>query len=399
MENKKVIIAGGGMAGLTLALFLKKAGITVAVYEAYPEFKNSGLSFTIAPNGMHVLAELGLNTAIIKSGNIISAFEFKNAKGGHIASIRTGHGEQYGQPSVMISRYILHEALYEAALAQGIEVNYGKKLIAIDQGGQMVTALFEDGTQVNGAVLIGADGIHSATRQLIFPAAPKPAYVGFYGTGGILDIKDMNNGETLNKGDLTLVYGNAGFFGYGFDKPDEILWWSSLEVPENEVKSFVIHNTDDQIRNRLLHLFADYHQPVKELVAKTKKFAQAISYQIDPLDSWHKGRVLLIGDAGHALSTTSGQGASMAFEDAMYLAKLFKDNGINNYQQVFKLFETERMPRLKRFFEASKRGNSDKKVTSTFGLFIKEKMMAFFIGLFGEKGLKWQHSYKINWNK
>ncbi|WP_183573044.1 FAD-dependent oxidoreductase [Mucilaginibacter sp. X5P1] len=399
MENEKVIIAGGGMAGLTLALFLKKAGIPVAVYEAYPEFKNSGLSFTIAPNGMQVLAELGLSTAIIKSGNIISAFEFKNAGGGRIARIRTGHGEQYGQPSVMISRYTLHKALYGAALAQGIAVNYGKKLIAINERGEMVTALFEDGTQVNGALLIGADGIHSATRQLIFPDAPKPAYVGFYGTGGILDIKDINNDETLNKGDLTLVYGNAGFFGYGFDKPDEILWWSSLEVPENEVKSFVTNNTDDQIRNRLLDLFADYHHPVKELVAKTKQFAQTISYQIAPLDGWHKGRVILIGDAGHALSTTSGQGASMAFEDAMFLAKLFKDNGIANYQQIFKLFEAERMPRLKKFFEAAKRGNSDKKVTGTFGLFIKEKMMAFFIGLFGEKGLKWQYSYKINWNK
>ena len=397
MKNDKVIIIGGGMAGLSLALFLNKAGIQSAVYEAYPGFKNAGVAFTIAPNGMNVLNELSITEEIIKGGNVVSAFEFKNGEGRHIARMRTGPVEKYGQPSVLLSRFVLYDLLYKKAIEQGIEVYYGKKLTAINEGINNVSAYFEDGSLADGSILIGADGINSATRRLIFPDAPKPVYVGFYGTGGLVNVTDIPDSDKICRGDLTLVYGKNGFFGYGFNKQDELLWWSSLEVPESEVKSFIANTTDEQIRNKLLNLFNTYSYPVPQLISKTGKFAQTISYEVETLQSWHKGRVLLIGDAGHAISTTSGQGASMAFEDAMCLAKLLRDNAITNYEQVFSLFENERKPRLAKFKELAKRGNSDKKVTGKVGLFIREKMMRFFIGLFGEKGLQWQYSYKIDW--
>lgn len=398
MKDKKIIIVGGGLAGLTLSLFLKKAGIDSEVYEAYPKLTNAGAAFTIAPNGMNVLNELGLADELIENGNIISAFTFMNEKGKQIASMKTGPVEKYGQPSVMILRHVLHNRLYQEAIEQGIPVHYGKRLLAVAEHTDGIFAYFEDGTKVVADLLVGADGIHSMTRRILFPEAPKPVYIGFYGTGGLVDKADMSH-ENIAQHDLNLVYGTGGFFGYGFNKQDELLWWSSIEVPETEVKSYIKTVSQEGIRADLTGNFKNYHSPVGELIAKTKSFTQTASYEIEPLPRWYKGRVLLIGDAAHAISTTSGQGASMAFEDAMYLAKLLKDMGVNDYASVYARFEAERMPRLAKLFKLARRGNSDKKITNPFKAWIRDKMMGFFIRLFGEKGLEWQYSYKINWGE
>ena len=101
------MIAGGGYAGLCLALFLRKAGINAVVYEAYAEMKDAGAALTIAPNGMNVLAQLGLSEKVIAAGQVINYYNFRNHKGKLLARVNLNSIQKFGQPFVLISRSAL----------------------------------------------------------------------------------------------------------------------------------------------------------------------------------------------------------------------------------------------------------------------------------------------------
>ena len=144
--KEKVLIIGGGIAGPALALFLAKAGIAATVFEAYPERAEIGGALGLAPNGMAVLAELGLAGEVAAAGTICSAFAFRTPAGKPLGTAPYGGRGRYGQPAVTLARAALHEIVADAAERNGIAIRYGKRLrdIAVDADG--VTARFDDGS-------------------------------------------------------------------------------------------------------------------------------------------------------------------------------------------------------------------------------------------------------------
>ena len=115
------------------------------------------------------------------------------------------------------------------------------------------------------------------------------------------------------------------------------------------------------------------------------------------MPNWSDKRIVLIGDAAHAVSPNAGQGASMALEDTMLLAKLIRDE--KTFPSAFEKFETVRKPRVEKIVKEGRRRGIDKTIVSPFQQAIRELMIRIFVNLFAEKGNQWLWEYKISWNK
>jgi 2-polyprenyl-6-methoxyphenol hydroxylase-like FAD-dependent oxidoreductase len=392
-----VLIIGGGIGGLTLALYLKKAGIISAVYEAFPHKGGIGGAFNIAPNGMKVLAGLGLADKIIAGGVPVKEHCFRNDKGRVIARMGNGSIKKYGQPGVSLTRSLLHEILTAEVHAQGIPIHYEKKLEHINQDIVGVTAYFEDGHFATGDILIGADGIRSRTRSLTFPGGPQPEYIGLVGVGGFVPLSALPSLTQRDKESMNYTFGAKGFFGYGVGNKDYAMWWSNLprekELTQQELKDLSL----DSVKEEMLSIYTGYHEPVETLIRNTERPLKINLADIQSLPCWSRDRVLLIGDAAHAVSPNAGQGASMALEDAMYLAKLLRDTD-GKYDKAFAQFEHDRKPRVEKIVAEGRKRGADKKIVGPLRARIREIMMSVFINLFGEKGFDWLYRYKIDWN-
>ncbi|PJZ57214.1 hypothetical protein CH367_10795 [Leptospira barantonii] len=392
---KRVLIIGGGIAGPTLALFLKKAGFESEVFEAHSQSEGIGGGFNIAPNGMNVLAELELADAVIQAGTATPYSFFKDEKGKLLAKIRYGVPEIYGQTAVSLSRASLYKILSEEMKKQNVPIRYGKRLSTITETANNVIAHFEDGSETTGDILIGADGIHSKVRKFILPEAPNAEYVGIVGIGGFVSLNDLSSSpENLQA--ITFTFGPNGFFGHGGGDSGTVLWWTNLSR-EEFTREQIVDLDHDRIRAELLKQFQGYYSPIEELIRNTKTFLRHNIHDILSLSRWSKGRIALIGDAAHAVSPNSGQGASMAMEDALLFAKLLRDLQ-GNYMQTFATFEKERKGRVEKIVAEGRRRAGGKEIVTPFQSKIRNMMLKIFIGLFGEVGQKWILNYKIPWD-
>jgi len=393
----KVLIIGGGIGGNALALFLHKVGIDCAVYEAYPYKDGIGGGLGLAPNGMNVLAALGLAEKVKTRSSLALQHTFYNAGGKILARFKNGSPEKYGQPGVSMLRPALYDVMNEEIKRQGIQIEFQKRLKDIRQDGAKVVACFDDGTQAEGDVLIGADGVRSQTRRIILPDGPEPSYVGIIGIGGVTPAAAVPHMSQRDKQGFSYTYGPRGFFGYAGVENGDVMWWSNLPYERELSREELAGVSLDTIKQEMLAIFSDYHQPIETLIRSTQATVKHNIHDIQSLPTWQQGRVLLIGDAAHAVSPNSGQGASMALEDAMYLAKLLRDCG--DYAQVFAQFEQARKPRVEKIVAEGRRRGSDKAIVSPFQQAIREVMIRIFVNLFGEKSLDEAYAYKIDWEE
>jgi 2-polyprenyl-6-methoxyphenol hydroxylase-like FAD-dependent oxidoreductase len=393
----KVIIIGGGIGGSALGLFLHKVGIPCVIYEAYAYKEGVGGGLAIAPNGMNVLAALGLAEKVKARGSLGLENVFYNQKGQILARYPNGTVTQYGQNAVSLMRPALYDVLCEEINRLGIPVHYCKRLTAITQTDQKVIAHFEDGTQDEGDLLIGADGVRSQTRRLILPTAPQPEFINIIGVGGVVPAADLPMMTTRDRQNFHFTFGAKGFFGYCGAENGDVMWWANLASEKEFTREEITRVRIDALQRELMAIFRGYHQPIETIIHKMQAPLKMNIYDIQSLPKWNQGRVVLIGDSAHAVSPNSGQGASMAMEDAMYLAKLLRD--MSDYRQVFEQFEAHRKPRVEKIVAEGRRRGSDKKVTSAFQQTVREFMMRIFVNLFAQKGQDWMYAYKIDWNE
>jgi 2-polyprenyl-6-methoxyphenol hydroxylase-like FAD-dependent oxidoreductase len=396
--TSKALIIGGGVAGPALSLFLKKAGISSALYEAYPHTGGVGGGLSLAPNGMNVLDELGLADKVKARGTVALENCFRSETGRVLARIDNG-SKKYGQPAVTMRRADLHEVLAEEMQRQGIAVAYQKRLkdISYASDREKVVAHFADGSSADGDILVGADGIHSQTRQSVFPESPKPAYVGIIGIGGFVPLSALPGISDRDRQTLNFTFGRRGFFGYCGSRPDEMMWWSNLwrekELTKEELDAISI----ETVKQEMLAIYGRYHDPIPRLIAHTGPPVKLNIYDIQTLPLWHKGRVVLVGDAAHAVSPNAGQGASMALEDAICLAKMLRD-AQGDHELAFERFERERKPRVERIVAEGRRRSSDKRSVTPFESALRNAMLAIFFNLFGERSQDWLYRYRVEWN-
>ncbi|AJM92010.1 FAD-dependent oxidoreductase [Nitrosopumilus piranensis] len=346
MFKKNVVIIGCGIAGPVLALALHRAGIKSEIFEARNESDtDSGLFHYISPNGMNVVNILEIYDKIKNVGYDCNGVIHYDENGNIFATMdETNEKEIYGVGSIMIQRKVLTKALREEVVSKGIKIHFDKKLKNIENtADSKIVAHFEDNFNTQGDLLVGCDGIHSRTRHIIMPNIPKPTYTNMIVSGGYTNIplKDKNSNI------IHTNYCKKAFLAYCILPDGEIWWWNGMSYPQEQSREELERISDEKWHRNLINLYDEDHDVVKELVhATSKKFLKYPIYEMPSIETWYKNNVCLIGDAAHALSPHAGQGASMAMEDAMMLAKCLRD--VKDIQKAFEKFQQLRKKRVEK---------------------------------------------------
>lgn len=394
-----VLIIGGGIAGPALALLLEQAGISSAVYEAYPEADDIGGGLQIAPNGMRVLERIGIAEQLLSRGVAGEEFSFENQNGAVLARVGNGRARKYGIPAVQMARSVLHKALLQEAARRGIAIAHRKRLANLSCQGDGVVAKFEDGTAAEGSILIGADGINSRTREILFPEGPRPVYTGIFTVGGFASHSSLAPVDETAMERLHMIFGREGFFGYGhFDRqnPGRVMWWSHLERERLPSQQEYADWPIDELRKELLERHRGWHQPVQAILCSATELMRGPVFDMPSLPAWWRDRALLIGDAAHAISPHAGQGASLALEDAMLLAKLLRSQQ-SSVQETFAQFVRGRRARVEKVIAEARRRGDGKRVLTPGQAWVRDRIISILARVMGERMNEWMYSYTIDW--
>ena len=390
-RRPKALIIGGGIAGPVTGIFLKKAGIDAEVFEAWPYSTGIGGGLQIAPNGMHVLAEIGLADEMIRRGSIAESFDFHSQKGALLGSLNRNMRQRFGQPAVNMCRATLNEVLVNKAWCENVELHFEKRLVAIeDRADQPVVAHFADGSTAAGDFVIGADGVHSAVRGHVIPDGPKPFDTGLIGFGGFVP-RSVIEATPVGQRVVT-TFGQSGFFGYGFcsaDPDDGVMWWSTQPSRGIDAATFRAMS-QEQLRQHLRDFHAGWHDPIPQIVDAAENIVVTDTLDVATLPTWSRKRTLLIGDAAHATSPHAGQGASLALEDAMLLGALMQD--WQELSLTFQNFEAERRPRAEKIVALARRNGNSKREFSATGAWIRDQMLKLLLPI-SAKGMDWMYTY------
>ncbi|WP_027550548.1 FAD-dependent monooxygenase [Bradyrhizobium sp. Cp5.3] len=388
---RKALIIGAGIAGPVAAVLLRRAGIESAIYEAWPYSKGIGGGLQIAPNGMQVMDEIGLAGELISRGSVAESFDFCSQSGQRLGSLNRDMERRFGQPAVNVCRATLNEILVDKAWCSCVSLHFEKRLIKIeDRGDQPIIAYFADGSTAEGDFLIGADGVHSMVRRQVIPDGPAPFDTGLIGFGGFVP-RAVLDGTAVGQRVVT-TFGQSGFFGYGFCSPDPndgAMWWSTQPAHGIDAAAF---RAQDQatIKQHLRDFHRGWHDPIPAILEAAENIVVTDTLDVATLPTWSRKRSLLIGDAAHATSPHAGQGASLALEDAMRLARLMQDG--QELGVTFQNFEAERRPRAEKIVAIARRNGNSKREFSATGAFIRNQMMKWLLPL-GSKSMEFMYAY------
>ncbi|MBM2621312.1 FAD-dependent monooxygenase [Actinoplanes sp. LDG1-06] len=318
MTKPRVIIAGGGIAGTVAALALDRAGWAPRVYEARAAAADErGAFLTVAVNGLAALRALDLDPAVVlAAGFATPTLTMTNGAGRKLGVLPLGGPTADGTTTTTIRRADLYSALRQAAAARGIPIAYGKGLRDFTEGPDGVSVTFADGTVSEGELLVGADGIRSRTRELLDPGGPAPSYLGLLNAGGFTP-GPVEGVDASVPGMVHMAFGRRAFFGWT-SAPDGSVWWFANPPRKQPVRPG--DYTPESWRAHLVELFSGDAFPAAAIIRATPEVLGP--WNTDDLRRvrvWRTRRAVLIGDAAHAVAPSSGQGASMALEDAVTL--------------------------------------------------------------------------------
>jgi len=398
MAERKALIIGGGIAGLVTAMALQRARIDAIVYEAYDTEAglDAGAFLTVAVNGLDALRSLGAHEPVLAAGFPTRSIEFFSGTGKRLGEVPIGGTLPDGTVTHTIKRVDLYRVLHDEAIRRGIRIEHNRRLvdaeITPDEG---VIARFEDGTEAAGDLLIGADGIHSRTRRIIDPAAPGPRYTGLGNIGGFTRDASVDT----KPGIYAMIWGKRAFFGYTVSPSGEI-WWFANPPSAREPTRAELSATTEQWKRRLIGLFADDATPAVEIIRATAgELAGTNQYDMPSVPTWHRGPMVIMGDAAHATSPSSGQGASMAIEDAIVLAKCLRD--LPNIPQAFAAYEQLRRERVERVVAQGARSSSGKAAGPIVRVLRDLTLPVILrrVASSGERSLAWMYGYHVDWDE
>jgi 2-polyprenyl-6-methoxyphenol hydroxylase-like FAD-dependent oxidoreductase len=390
----KALIVGGGIAGPAAALALAKAGIEPVVLERRsvvdPE---AGSWFTVAPNGLSALDAIDALEAARDQGVPSRANVMYGATGRRLGKVSLGHPLANGLVALTMKRSWLAAQLAQEAESRGILVRRGAEVSEVTDFGDHVEVTLTDGTVLSADLLVGADGVHSLVRQAIDARAPAARYVGLTNFGGIT--RNTPIADDLEPEAWHFIFGSQAFFGAHPTPPGDVVWF--VNVPEPEItREQRRKTTEEEWARRLLSLVENDAGPAAELIRTGRlELAGDNTYDLGHVPTWSRGRMVIIGDAAHAPSPSSGQGASMALEDAVVLAQALRDHG--GVPAAFAAYESARRERVEKIVAAGARSSSSK-IPGPIGRRFQELMLRFvFRHVVTDRSIAWMNDYRIRW--
>jgi len=347
--NGKVAVIGGGIGGLTAALALIRRGIGVDVYEQASELKELGAGVQISSNGTRVLYALGLGEAVERRGVIVSGKEIRLWSTGEtwkLFDLGAISVERYGFPYVMFHRGDLHAILLDAIRRERSDaVHLGHRCVGLAQDDKGVTIQFENGDAATAPVVIGADGVQSRVRAALF-GADRPEFTGIVAWRGLVPRERVPAGIKMNVG--TNWVGPGGHVVHYPVRGGELLnFVGLLERDDWRVESWTVQGTKDEFANDFRGWHPDIHACIRsvDIPYKWALFARP------PMPAWTRGRVTLMGDACHSMLPMMAQGAVMALEDGLVLARCVEKYGVD--PSALQHYEAARRARANRCVEAA----------------------------------------------
>lgn len=331
-------IIGGGIAGLSTAIAMKKIGISLPVYEAASEFKPVGAGIILSINAMRVFKHLDLLTQIVEKGVQLNKMVITNRMLEQLSTnIIADFNRKFSLPVVSIDRPSLLKILLKK---YDDTVHFGKKLSGIENPGSRLKVEFSDGETIESAYAICADGIRSRSRQLLFPQV-KLRDQNQMCWRGMVDFELPG----MFRGGLFEAWGKGVRFGFTEVSEDRVYWYALAN------KNKVLDEGSG-----LLEHFKDFHPMVNNLLEATDITSIHFDeiHDCPPMENWNRGKACLIGDAAHATTPNLGQGAAQALEDAYCLSRLFFEKSDYGPELIFSLFQQKRKVRADHVVEMSR---------------------------------------------
>lgn len=369
MAVGKVLIIGGGFAGMAAAIELRRRGVEVEIVEIDAGWRSYGAGITVGGATLRVFRRLGILDAFLASGSAADGVHIHTADGMHVATLPTPRVAGADVPgSGAIMRPVLAGILAEATRAAGVTVTLGQTFASIDEDATGVTVTLTNGETRRCDLVIGADGMFSKARAAVFPDAPKPSYTGQCVWRAVVDRPAELETAVMWLGPNTKVGIN----------------------PVSKGEAYIFVTEDQPIKQRLDE--KDYVRLLKQLLAPFTApqvvglreglgEKNAIVYR--PLEAlmlprpWHRGRVVLIGDAVHATTPHLASGACIGMEDAVVLVEELV--ATEDLEAALNAFEARRWERCRMVVQNSLRlgeieiSNGDKQEHATI---MRETMMA-----------------------
>lgn len=307
---ERILIVGGGIAGLTLATALHQRGFTAELIECSPSWQALGAGIAVQPNGIRILHALGLGPAIEQAGTVIRRWNFCDQQGEILCEVDLERLWGEVGPFIGIERTKLQQVLLAGAAS--VPFRLGTSIISLTQAEHHVSVKFSDGSAGDYDLVVGADGIASIVRELALRGG-SPVYGGQIVWRSVVPIRPAG----LTK--VQFLLGDGCFFGFCPMGNGQTYGFANVTEPRFR----------DAIQGRLERLrkrFAAFGEVVQEYLGALESDEQIHCSAIEWVEqeAWHVGRVVLIGDAAHASSPMMGQGGCLAMEDAYVLAEVLR---------------------------------------------------------------------------
>jgi 6-hydroxynicotinate 3-monooxygenase len=344
-----IAIVGAGMGGLATAAALRRLGIDVMVYEQASQFARIGAGIQIGCNAMKVLRKLGLEARLRAQSFYPRSWNNRDWKTGDVKfdMIFGENAEQkFGAPYLLAHRGDLHAALASVVPSECVRLNH--KLTGLDEVADGVRLSFASGETVTADAVIGADGVHSLVRDILFGTSP----VNFTGRIAYRTTYPVALLDGFKIDDCTKWWGEDRHIVIYYVKPDrsEVYFVTSQPEPEFRIESWSAKGDVRELRAA----FKGFDRQVENVLAACPEVHKWAIVDRDSLARWAQGNVTLLGDACHPMTPYMAQGAAMAIEDAAVLSRCLEGIARDGVADAFRRFDATRRERTARVQQTSR---------------------------------------------